>query len=68
MAFTQAQSRHLKAKLDARNIKTRNVEGSSLPYIEGWHAIAEANRRANSKRAGEMAKRLPPGVSAMAPG
>ncbi len=31
-------------------------------------AIAEANRRANSKRAGEMAKRLPPGVSAMAPG
>lgn len=44
MAFTSTQARHLKAKLDARYVKTRNMDGSSLHYIEGWHAIAEANR------------------------
>ena len=44
MAFTDQQSRQLKAKLDAQHVKTRKVNGTTLHYIEGWHAIAEANR------------------------
>ena len=44
MAFENAQMRQLKAKLDPRHIKTRQFGGETLHYIEGWHAIAEANR------------------------
>ena len=44
MAFTDQQSRQLKAKLDAQHVKMRKANGTSLHYIEGWHAIAEANR------------------------
>jgi DNA recombination protein Rad52 len=44
MAFTDQQTRLLKAKLDAQHVKTRNADGTTLHYIEGWHAIAEANR------------------------
>jgi Rad52/22 family double-strand break repair protein len=44
MAFSDQQSRALKAKLDAQHVKTRKADGSTLHYIEGWHAIAEANR------------------------
>jgi DNA recombination protein Rad52 len=44
MAFTDQQSRQLKAKLDAQHVKTRKANGMTLSYIEGWHAIAEANR------------------------
>ena len=44
MVFTDAQVRQLKAKLDPRYIKTRSVNGANLSYVEGWHAIAEANR------------------------
>jgi DNA recombination protein Rad52 len=44
MAFTDQQNRQLKAKLDAQHVKTRKADGRSLHYIEGWHAIAEANR------------------------
>jgi DNA recombination protein Rad52 len=44
MAFTDTQVRLLKAKLDPRYIRTRNSNGSTLSYVEGWHAIAEANR------------------------
>ena len=44
MAFTDQQSRQLKAKLDAQHVKTRKANGATLHYIEGWHAIAEANR------------------------
>jgi len=44
MAFTDQQSRQLKAKLDAQHVKTRKSNGMTLHYIEGWHAIAEANR------------------------
>jgi len=39
-----AQTTALKAKLSAKHVKTRQDGGQSLPYIEGWHAIAEANR------------------------
>jgi hypothetical protein len=44
MAFTEPQLRQLKAKLDARHVKTRNANGMELSYVEGWHTIAEANR------------------------
>jgi DNA recombination protein Rad52 len=44
MAFTDNQVRLLKAKLDPRHIRTRSSNGSTLSYVEGWHAIAEANR------------------------
>jgi len=43
MAFTD-QVRLLKAKLDPKHIRTRSSNGSTLGYVEGWHAIAEANR------------------------
>ena len=43
MTFTDTQVRLLKAKLDPRYVRTRN-SGSMLSYVEGWHAIAEANR------------------------
>ena len=44
MAFTDTQSRQLKAKLEAQHVKTRRLNGSILSYVEGWHVIAEANR------------------------
>ena len=44
MAFTDAQVRQLKAKLDPRYIKTRDANGVNLSYVEGWHVIDEANR------------------------
>jgi DNA recombination protein Rad52 len=40
-AFTQEQINALSAKLDAANVK-KNPKG--FDYIEGWHAISEANR------------------------
>jgi DNA recombination protein Rad52 len=44
MAFTDTQQKALKAKLNHRHVKTRDGNGVSLAYVEGWHAIAEANR------------------------
>lgn len=44
MAFTDQQSRALKAKLGYRDVKTRLSNGATLHYVEGWHVIAEANR------------------------
>ena len=44
MAFTDTQARQLKAKLNAQKVRTRKANGTTLHYIEGWHAIAEANR------------------------
>jgi len=44
MAFTDQQSRQLKAKLDAQHVKTRKANGMTLHYVEGWYVIAEANR------------------------
>jgi len=44
MAFTQEQSQELSAKLRYKHVKTRAHNGATLCYIEGWHAIAEANR------------------------
>jgi len=44
MALTEIQTKSLKAKLKRRHVKTRESYGTSLSYVEGWHAIAEANR------------------------
>ncbi len=44
MEFTAEQERSLTAKLDASHVKERAQAGRKLSYIEGWHAIAEANR------------------------
>jgi hypothetical protein len=44
MALTELQTKSLKAKLKRRHVKTRESSGTSLSYVEGWHAIAEANR------------------------
>jgi hypothetical protein len=44
MAFTDTQVRSLRAKLDAKHVKTRLSDGAALSYVEGWHVIAEANR------------------------
>lgn len=34
----------LKKPLDSAKVKTRDVRGVPLSYVEGWHVIAEANR------------------------
>ena len=44
MAFTEAQLKHLEAKLDAKHVRTRRAHDTTLAYVEGWHVIAEANR------------------------
>ncbi len=44
MPFNAQQRDALKAKLRFRHVKTRENNGLTLAYIEGWHAIAEANR------------------------
>src|SRR5690348_4066220 len=44
MAFSIKQVQALKRNLDARHIRTRSAYGRELSYIEGWHAISEANR------------------------
>lgn len=44
MAFSDAQTRLLSAKLSEKVVRTRKHDGRLLSYIEGWHAIAEANR------------------------
>jgi hypothetical protein len=44
MALTDTQIRQLRAKLEAKHVKTRKANGTDLHYVEGWHVIAEANR------------------------
>lgn len=44
MGFEVQQIRKLRAKLMARNVRTRQSDGVTLSYIEGWHVISEANR------------------------
>src|SRR5499427_6714046 len=44
MAFTEAQVKSLEAKLDSKHVKTRRAQDTILTYVEGWHAISEANR------------------------
>jgi len=42
--FTAEQIEHLSGPLDRTKVKSRSQAGQTLSYIEGWHAIAEANR------------------------
>jgi Rad52/22 family double-strand break repair protein len=44
MVFNETQLKSLGAKLDAKHVKTRQVQETTLTYLEGWHVIAEANR------------------------
>ena len=44
MGFSAKQVSALQRKPDGRHVKTREVNGRELSYIEGWHAISEANR------------------------
>src|SRR5262245_37095918 len=44
MGFSAKQIKALKRNLDHRSIRTREISGRELSYIEGWYAISEANR------------------------
>lgn len=44
MGFTDIQIKALQAPLSSANVKGRKQGGREVSYIEGWHAIAEANR------------------------
>ncbi len=44
MAFSEKQARALRAKLSHKHVRTRPTQAGALSYIEGWHAISEANR------------------------
>lgn len=44
MAFTSEQIQQLQAPLSRSDVRTREQSGRKLSYIEGWHAITEANR------------------------
>lgn len=44
MSFTQSQVRKLQAKLRPQHVRTREADGISLSYLEGWHVVSEANR------------------------
>lgn len=44
MALSAKQVAELEKPLDKANVKSREQSGRALSYIEGWHAIAEANR------------------------
>ena len=44
MAFNEAQVKSLEAKLNAKHVRTRQANDTTLTYVEGWHVIAEANR------------------------
>lgn len=44
MSFTEKQKDLLQADLHGKHVSQRTQSGRQLSYIEGWHAIAEANR------------------------
>lgn len=44
MTFSSEQIAALSAPLSSSHVKTRTQSGRTLSYVEGWHAIAEANR------------------------
>ena len=44
MAFAEEQTKALSAKLNGKHVKSRELDGIELSYIEGWHCLAEANR------------------------
>ena len=44
MGFSAKQLQALRRNVDERHIRTRESNGRELSYIEGWYAIAQANR------------------------
>jgi hypothetical protein len=44
MAFSATQVKALRRNLARRHVRSRERNGRELAYIEGWHAISEANR------------------------
>ncbi len=44
MAFSTKQTQALRRDLDRRHVRTRDVNGRTLSYVEGWFVISEANR------------------------
>ena len=44
MSFTSEQRKMLAARLNGRMVRERTQNGQVLAYVEGWFAIAEANR------------------------
>ena len=44
MAFSDQQTKQLQAKLSDKYVKSRDLNGITLSYVEGWHVISEANR------------------------
>ncbi len=44
MGFSAKQVQALRRNLDDRCVRTREVNGRELSYVEGWFAISEANR------------------------
>ena len=44
MTFTDTMREELAKSLDRSNVAQREQAGRKFSYIEGWHAIAEANR------------------------
>lgn len=44
MALSEKQAKALRAKLRHQHVKTRDSQGATISYVEGWHVIAEANR------------------------
>ena len=44
MALLATQVKELEKPLDRSKVKERTQSGRTLSYVEGWHAIAEANR------------------------
>src|ERR1700730_967294 len=44
MTFSDPQIKRLSGKLDGKHVRTRELRGRTLSYVEGWHVIAEANR------------------------
>jgi len=44
MGFSDKQRKALKRNLDHRYVRSRTANGRELSYIEGWYAVAQANR------------------------
>jgi hypothetical protein len=44
MTFSEPQIKLLSSKLNGKHVRTRELRGRTLSYVEGWHVIAEANR------------------------
>ena len=44
MPFSDTQIKALATKLSPKFVRTREERGVTLSYIEGWHAVSEANR------------------------